>query len=153
LKNRSWEVDVPGDGPEGAHLKRSAKELKIASRVHFPGVVSDIPRRLSESDLFCFPSRWEGQGLALLEAAGSKLPIIASDLPVFHEAFSDRSMKFVPAEDVKAWAKAIEWAMDHPMEMKKKADQAFKLAHDAFALDRMVRQHAELYALRCNSGL
>lgn len=42
------------------------------------------------------PSLSEGFGLPLLEAAHFKLPIIASDLPVFRELFGDKFVRFDP---------------------------------------------------------
>ena len=35
---------------------------------------------LSESDIFVLPSRYEGFGIAIVEAMMAKIPVIASDL-------------------------------------------------------------------------
>ena len=43
------------------------------------GVRTDIPRLLSAMDIFIFPSKWEGLGLAVIEAQASGLPCLLSD--------------------------------------------------------------------------
>ncbi|MBM3204605.1 glycosyltransferase [Candidatus Uhrbacteria bacterium] len=147
VKDRLWELEIIGEGSEREHLKQLARDGGIASRVHFSGTVTDIPHRLSEADLFCFPSRWEGQGLALLEAAEVGLPIIASDLPIFREVFDEKSMTLIKPQDPRAWAHAIKYAIDHPEKALHKSRRAQEQVREAFALDRMVSQYVDLYRL------
>ncbi len=53
-----------------------------------------------------FPSHAEGFGLPALEAAQMGVPVICSDLPVFHEILPDYA-KFVHAKDVALWAETL----------------------------------------------
>jgi glycosyltransferase involved in cell wall biosynthesis len=46
--------------------------------VHFTGQRSDIAEILKASNIFVFPSRSDGQGLALVEAMASGLPCLAA---------------------------------------------------------------------------
>ncbi|MDN5916677.1 MAG: MSMEG_0565 family glycosyltransferase [Pseudonocardia sp.] len=48
------------------------------------------------ADALAFPSVKEGWGLAVLEAMAADLPVIASDLPVFHEYLVDRRNALMP---------------------------------------------------------
>jgi len=50
-------------------------------RLIMPGYVENIWEYYKAMDIFLLPSRSEGFSLALLEAAASRLPIIASDIP------------------------------------------------------------------------
>ncbi len=54
------------------------------------------------ADALCFPSVKEGWGLAVLEAMCAGLPVIASDLPVFHEYLVHGENALLPpaADDV-----------------------------------------------------
>jgi len=47
-----------------------------------------------QASLFVFPSIYEGFGMPILEAAASKVPIIASDIPVLREAAGDGAQFF-----------------------------------------------------------
>lgn len=52
------------------------------------------------------PSRYEGFGLPILEAMARGCPVIASDLPVFREAFGDAALR-VPVGDATTLAGAM----------------------------------------------
>lgn len=84
-----------GAGPERENLKNLAKNLAIASHVHIIGPIAyqDMPKVYADSDLFVFASDTETQGLAVLEAAASGLPLVLYDDP----AFSDMAQENVNA--------------------------------------------------------
>jgi glycosyltransferase involved in cell wall biosynthesis len=58
---------------------RQASATGLQDRIDFLGVVPHIPRLLAALDLFLFPSRWEGLGLALVEAQAAGIPCLVSD--------------------------------------------------------------------------
>ena len=51
-------------------------------------------------------------------------PIIASDIPIFHEILNEKNAYFCPPENVKAWVSGIQWLVDHPQKRKMLAHQA-----------------------------
>lgn len=69
-----------GDGREKPALIRLARSLGVAGRVHFPGFVT-VEHGLADvyrlANLFVTASEIETQGIVLLEAAASGLPIAA----------------------------------------------------------------------------
>lgn len=67
-----------GRGPLRNDMEQLAAELNIHDKVVFLGVRSDIPDLLMAMDLFVFPSKWEGLGIAAIEAQASGLPCILS---------------------------------------------------------------------------
>jgi glycosyltransferase involved in cell wall biosynthesis len=70
---------LAGDGPLRTRVMRQASATGLRDRVDFLGVVPHIPRLLAALDLFLFPSRWEGLGLALVEAQAAGIPCLVSD--------------------------------------------------------------------------
>jgi glycosyltransferase-like protein len=68
-----------------AELARSS--LQLDRDIRLLGVVPDqqMPLLYHAADVFAFPSVKEGWGLVAIEAMASGLPVLASDLPVFHE--------------------------------------------------------------------
>ena len=69
-----------GDGREKPALVRLARSLGVANRVHFPGFVTaehGLPEIYRLASLFVTASEIETQGIVLLEAAASGLPIAA----------------------------------------------------------------------------
>ena len=80
LKKDNIHYIICGVGPLERHLKNLSKELGIESQVHLLGYRKDIPEICTVSDVFLFPSKREGLGLAALEAMATGLPIITSNM-------------------------------------------------------------------------
>ncbi|MDD2785402.1 MAG: glycosyltransferase [Patescibacteria group bacterium] len=142
---RPWRLSVVGAGSLEARLKSLAEELKITPRVDFLGLRDDVPELLARHDFFLFPSRWEGFGLAVLEAAVAGLPVIASDLPVLHEILKDDQATFLPADDAKAWSSAIESALTDSVPFFAKAARAASSDWSKFSQATMVGKYADVY--------
>nr|WP_235831451.1 glycosyltransferase family 4 protein [Gordonia zhaorongruii] len=71
-------LDVVGGGWWNDELRASATELGIDDRVTFHGHVDDVRKHelLANADLHLMPSRKEGWGLAVIEAAQHSVPTI-----------------------------------------------------------------------------
>lgn len=68
-----------------------ANNFGISSeKVIMPGFIDNVFEYYKAMDIFLLPSRSEGFSLALLEAAASGLPIIASDIPGNDEFIEDQ---------------------------------------------------------------
>ena len=95
-------------GPDGwldGAAAAAHRAAGLGERVRFVGsVASDRLRALYRgADLFALPSRHEGFGLPVLEAAAQGTAVLASDLPVLREVAGDAA-RFAPAGDADAWA-------------------------------------------------
>ncbi len=142
---RPWKLTIIGEGPDDIMLQRLASTLGILPRVQFIGSVPRASEHLMHADLFCFPSRWEGQGIALLEAMASGVPVIASDLPVFRETFDEKSVCYAPSGDVDGWSKAILSVLARPMEAFQRTREAHRIVTERFRMDQMVERYVSLY--------
>ena len=60
-------------------LKQYLVEEKVIDDVHFLGSRDDVPELMQISDLFLFPSLFEGLGIVLIEAQAADLPCLVSD--------------------------------------------------------------------------
>jgi glycosyltransferase involved in cell wall biosynthesis len=76
---RNWSAVVVGSGPQRQAIEHQAKHLGVADRITFESDVS--AERLSElftaATVLLHPSRREGFGIVVLEAATHGLPVIA----------------------------------------------------------------------------
>jgi len=70
---------IVGDGPYLEELRRISRHLKIDSFVKFTGSVlyKDIPKYYQAADIFVFSSLTDTQGIVILEAMASGLPVVA----------------------------------------------------------------------------
>ena len=80
IKDLNWELTIIGNGPGLESMKLKAKNLSIYERLIFKGLVKDVDKYLSISDVFILSSYSEGFPRSILQAMSNKLPIIASNV-------------------------------------------------------------------------
>lgn len=108
LKDANIHYAIAGIGDQKEYLLNLAKDLGVEKQVHLLGFRTDVPELNKVSDVFCFPSRREGLGLASIEAMSCELPIITSNV----HGINDYSQNGItgykcPPDDVYGFAKAI----------------------------------------------
>ena len=76
-----WGLMIVGRGSEEAPLRRAIDGAGLHPRVQLVGATRDPLATLRDSDLFVFPSRYEGFPLTLVEAMTEGLPVVSFDCP------------------------------------------------------------------------
>ena len=96
-----------GDGALEQDVRNRVAELGLTDKVVFAGAHRDVERFYQAMDVFLFPSRYEGFGMAMIEAQASGLKCVASDV-VPEETNADGRAVYLPldAGDA-AWADAV----------------------------------------------
>ncbi len=102
-----------------AEQRRRLHEAHLSERVIWTGMVTDereLVGYYSAADVFVFPTRREGLGNVLVEAAAAGLPVVATNLPGITDAVvTDGESGFlVPLDDVGALARAVERLISDP---------------------------------------
>ena len=89
------------------HRKRGGTTIDREG-VEYLGYVTEeqLPELVANAVALCYPSLYEGFGLPPLEAMSLGTPVIASDIPVMREIYSDAAL-LVPATDRSAWSEAL----------------------------------------------
>ena len=90
---------VLGEGPERAALERLARELGVDRRVFLLGRLPDVAAWLRRASVFVHPARWEGFGLAVLEAMLAGLPVVATNVSSLPELVVDGGTGLLVAPD------------------------------------------------------
>lgn len=85
LKDLDFEYIILGGGSEYNTLKQHIGKKRLENKVKLLGFQSDVPRYLSQSDIFLLPSIWEGFGLSMVEAMACGLPVVVSNVPGVRE--------------------------------------------------------------------
>ena len=99
---------VLGEGPQRVELESLADE-----RVHLPGRVPDVAAWLRRADVLVHPVRWEGFGLAVLEAMLAGLPVVATNVSSLPELVGGAGI-LVPPDDPSALAVAVNRVLADP---------------------------------------
>ena len=93
-------------------------------------------------DIYMMPSYSEGFGLAMVEAALAKKSIVCSNLPSFHEIFTEREVSFFELDDKVSLIQAIENAY---AEIDAKGNLASVRANQFFTAEIMAENHLRYY--------
>jgi glycosyltransferase involved in cell wall biosynthesis len=97
-----------GDGPMMSDLRKQAAASKAANRIHFAGFQPNPELYLGLLDVFVLTSRMEGMPLAVLEAAASGIPVIASKVGGVEEISNNgRSVLLYDFNDMDALLAAL----------------------------------------------
>lgn len=135
-----------GDGSARPQLEAMAEESGVADRVRFLGYRRDIADFLAAADIFAFPSRWEGMGIAAAEAMWLGVPVIASDIPAVREMLKGGECgRLVEAGSPAALAAAIAELAADPRGRTELGERAQRYAREAFAPDRYAERVMALW--------
>lgn len=144
-----WVLDVVGAGPEPlvSELRNLAADLGIGSRVRWQGQVDDDVLRsmLSTAWLVCFPSRFEGFGLALVEAMASGCNVLASGLPSHREILGDGLEELVIDFEGSGASDRLAAEMRLSIETLAGREHAVRSRSLRFSIDRLVNEFDEYY--------
>ena len=78
-----------GQGPDEAAIRARCTELGLDDRVMFTGFRDDAAELMGACDIFTLASRWEGMPVAVMEALGLGLPIVATSVGGVAESLTD----------------------------------------------------------------
>ncbi len=92
-------VYIIGDGHLRQYLDELACKLGVTDRVFITGVLQNPMALLKRCDCFVFPSLYEAQGLAVLEARIVGLPIIVSNYEAVRSVLLDDKQLIIKSTD------------------------------------------------------
>jgi glycosyltransferase involved in cell wall biosynthesis len=137
---------VVGEGEEEKKLKNLVELLDLTSTIFFAGLRDDIEGILSISELFVFPSLWEGMPNALLEAMAAGKPVIATTVGGVPEiVVPGKTGLLIPPNDSDALAHAIIELLLNKSKARKMGDAARVRVEKHFTISRTVEKTDNLY--------
>src|SRR5262249_49938299 len=108
-----------------------------------------------EADLFVSASRMEGMPLAMMEAMGQALPVVATRSGRGVESLvgdgPDAAGRLVPVDDAGALATAIRGALSMPQQLSRWSEQACRRVAD-FAPERIAARYEALFRTVISGG-
>jgi len=141
-KARFTYLVIAGDGRLKQDLEHLCVNCGVKDRVKFIGKFEDLQKYeiLNSFDLFVFPSLAEGFGLVLTEAMLAKIPVIASDLPVFKDVAGDTVIYFKTG-DINSLVNTINnWKQD-----KEIVQMAEDLVKTSYSFEKFKKNYKNLY--------
>ena len=137
---------IAGSGACDAELRQLIAAEKLEGRVELLGTRNDISRLMAEADLLVNSSLYEGFPIALIEAAMSALPVVATDVGGNGEIVEqDGSGWLIPPSRPDLLAERI-----HALLSDQETYAAFsERAHAAsrrFTIEKCADEHLQLYS-------
>ena len=137
---------VLGEGPERARLEALARELGVSERVAMPGRVGDVATLYRRCDVVVHPARWEGFGLAMLEAMLAAKPVVAARAGSAPEIVVEGvTGLLVPPDDPEALAAAVKTILADPFRASMYGTIGLGRARNEFSVARMARRTLDVY--------
>ena len=130
----------------GAEPNVASQSARRSSRAQFVGYVAPPREYLAALDVFVQASHSEGLSLALLEAARSALPIVATKVGATECAFKDgKEALLVPARDPKRLAESVLMLYDDRDRARQLGEAARRRFEECYQIERMNEAYLRLY--------
>lgn len=129
-------------------LKHLIDSLSIQQQVRMMGVSNEVPVYLCSADIYIQPSRSEGIGLALMEAASASLPLIGTRVGGIPEVVRDGDNGIlVESENAEMLAEAIAKLMRDETLRQQLGSNSLKIYKETFSVESGVRQTIDYYGI------
>jgi glycosyltransferase involved in cell wall biosynthesis len=122
-----------------------ARSLREELNVTFFGWRNDIDQIFAASDIAILTSDNEGIPLTLIQAAQAGLPIVATNVGSISDIVISESTGYLTAPKAAAMADAIEKLVRDGQLRKMMGDAGKARATQYFSLERMIKDHSDLY--------
>jgi glycosyltransferase involved in cell wall biosynthesis len=135
------------EGNYADRLKRLARELKIADRVHIIGFQDPVQPVLASLDLYVHPALMEGFGIAVVEAMAMGKAVVATTTGGLPEVVAQgETGLLVPPGDIEALAATVVALLEDPVRREEMGRSGSARAHERFSLDASVVHMEQLYS-------
>ena len=113
INDCAWDLILVGEGYKKDHLEKLVNKLNGNNNIKFLGSRNDVPKILSNTNIFAFSTTFkEGFGIVLVEALSLGIPIIASDVPACREVLiNGEGGILVTPGNVKLWKEKLSLLM------------------------------------------
>jgi glycosyltransferase involved in cell wall biosynthesis len=137
---------IAGEGPGRPDLEKLARDLGIASQVHFLGYVNDMTELYAGVDMLLMTSLSEGTPLTVLEAMAMGVPVVATRVDGMAEVLEDGVDAYlVPPGDLGACARRICRLLQDQVLARQFSQAGQKKVRDHYSALSMTRQLENIY--------
>lgn len=146
LKQRGADVslDFFGEGAERPELEKMIAQYGLQEQITLHGVSGNVFPELQKSDIFILPSFTEGSPISIIEAMGTGLPVIASNVGGIPDMITDGVDGILIEPNAQALADAIEKLLTDEA-LRKALGENAKESVNRFSSVTMAEEYLKLY--------
>lgn len=138
-------LQLLGDGELKENMMQLAGQLNITDAVEFAGLQSNVYPWLHNADVFILPSKFEGMPMTLIEAMGTGLPIIASNVGGIPEMLSSQKEALLIEPKEEKIIEALEMVYSDAKKREYWGRNALQRS-SLFSSQAMARKYLQLYS-------
>jgi glycosyltransferase involved in cell wall biosynthesis len=144
-KHPDWVIEIYGEDNPDYDIKAMAAGLNL-ERVIFKKPVQDIAATFSNASINLLPSRYEGFGLVIIEAAAFGVPTVAFNCPVGPGEIitNHKDGLLIPDGDIKAFAKGVCLLIENPP-LRKELGAEARIMSQRYAIAPVMAQWDNLF--------
>ncbi len=135
-----------GEGPSKKDLEAQSAKMGLKEKVIFTGEIPNekIPSFYSCADIFIFSSTSETQGLVVLEAMASGLPVVAVEANGVKDMIENKKNGFLCSQNIYEFSKTILRLIKNPDLRKKVSENAIKTVQN-YSVEKSAKKLVEFY--------
>jgi glycosyltransferase involved in cell wall biosynthesis len=137
-------LHIFGEGPCRKRLLSTVKESDIREKVNFHGYVDTWTAKAEKGDIIALPSSNEGMPNVLMEAAASRLLIVASNIPEIRSLFEHGKNSLLSDINARDFANCLKCLFENNTLASKIEDNAHNYSKE-FGVTRMKKRYVEVY--------
>ena len=145
-KNLIAYLVIVGEGPSKRILKQQSAKLGLKDKIIFAGEIAhkDIAKYYFASDMFVFNSFGETQGLVMIEAMASGLPVIATDATGVRDIVANKKNGFLCSYNENEFVKRISQLINNP-NLRETFSNGARETAKKYSIEKSTRQLARFY--------
>lgn len=147
IDSKEAQLRLIGEGFERERLEQMVEKLGISDWVMFTGEVSrqEVYAEMQSFDVFVVSSRWEGFCNAMVEAAASGNPIVASNIEPLPEVIGKDNALFFPVGDEKALGEHLTKLFNNSELRQNLANKGKAYVRSRYSLKKSAETYFETY--------
>lgn len=138
----NFTINIVGDGPMKTELETAIKNADVSNHFIFHGFNNNVIPFLHQSNCLILPSLWEGMPVTIIEAAATKLPIIATPVGSIPDFLNESNAFVRPTDD---FHNAMIDVINNYDKAIFKANKLYDEMASIFNIDSIFHEHATIY--------
>ena len=148
--NRGHDVSLYlyGQGELEESIKELVKNLHMDKNIFFCGLTDDVYSVMESTDIFVLPSLFEGMPMTLIEAMGTGMPILASNVGGIPDMIENEKSGLLCEPTVEQVAAGLEKLISSEEDRKLYGQNAV-ISSKKFSADKMAKDYYDIYLKAC----
>jgi len=137
-------LELIGDGSLFDEIKKYVAEQNLEGAVSFLGLKTDVYRYINEADIFVLSSLYEGIPMTLIEAMGTGIPIVATNVGGIPNMLKNNQSALLTSVDSQEISNAFVSLLENE-DLRKKIGKSAQTESLKFSSQNMTVKYMEIY--------